>query len=69
MVRIFFFILGFCLVVFSFSFLIMYFNVLSIGYNFSIIVNFIYRSPSTYLGLIGFLIILFSLIIKGDKKK
>ena len=69
MVRIFFFLLGFCLLVFSFIFIIMYFNVLSIGYNFLVIVNFIFRSPSSYLGLIGFLMILFSIIIKGDKRK
>lgn len=69
MVRIFFFLLGFSLLVFSFCFLIMYFNVLSIGYNFSIIVNFICRSPSSYLGLSGFLMIFFSIIIKGAKRK
>ena len=69
MVRIFFFVLGFCLLVISFSFMIMYFNVLSIGYNFSIIVNFICRSSSGYLGLLGFLMVLLSIIIKGENRK
>lgn len=68
MVRIFFFLLGFGLLVFSFSYFIMCLNVLSIGYNFSIMIHFICRSPSSYLGLLGFLMILFSMIIKGDKK-
>lgn len=68
MIRIFFFALGFCLLVFSFSYYIMCLNVLSIGYNFMVMVHFIFRSPTFYLGLIGFFMILFSIIIKGDKK-
>jgi len=55
--------------VYSLSFIIMCFNVISIGYNFSIFVNFIFRSPSTYLGLLGFLIIFLIVIIKGDMRK
>jgi len=69
MIYIFFFILGFFLMVYSLSFIIMCFNVISIGYNFSIFVNFIFRSPSTYLGLLGFLIIFLIVIIKGDMRK
>ena len=68
MVRIFFFLLGFMLLVFSFSYLIMCFNVISIGYNFSFYVHFICRSPSIYIGLVGIILILFT-IVKGDKKK
>ena len=68
MIRIYFFVLGFCLLVFSFSYYIMCLNVLSIGYNFMVMVHFIFRSPTFYLGLIGFFMILFSIIIKGDKK-
>lgn len=68
MVRIFFFILGFCLLVFSFSYFIMCLNVLSIGYNFKEMLHLIVRGSSCYLGIIGFLMILLSIIIKGDKR-
>ena len=69
MVRIFFFLLGFGFMVYCFSYFIMCLNVISIGYNFDLFVHFICRSPSSYLGIVGFFMILFSIIPKGDKRK
>ena len=68
MMRIFFFLVGFALMVIGFSFLILYLNLLTIGYNLSVYVNFIIRRIECYYALIGFIIILLTIIIKGDKK-
>lgn len=69
MVRIFFFLLGFCLLVFGISYIIMCLNVISIGYNFLLMVNFICSGIYIYLIIIGFLMILFSIMLKGDKRR
>lgn len=68
MTRIFFFLVGFALMVLGLSFTILYLNLLTIGYNFSFYVNFITRRIECYYAVIGFIIILLTLIIKGDKK-
>ena len=68
MTRIFFFLVGFALMVLGFSFLILYLNLLTIGYKFSFYVHFITRRIECYYAVIGFIIILLTLIIKGDKK-
>lgn len=68
MMRIFFFLVGFALMVIGFSFIILYLNLLTIGYKFSVYVNFITRRIECYYALIGFIIILLTIIIKGDKK-
>lgn len=68
MTRIFFFLVGFALMVLGFTFLILYLNLLTLGYNFSFYVNFITRRIECYYAVIGFIIVLLTLIIKGDKK-
>ena len=69
MARIFFFLLGFALLVIGTSYLILYLNLITIGYNFSFYVNFITRRIECYYSPIGFIIILLTLITtKGDKK-
>lgn len=68
MIRIFFFLIGFALMVIGFSFIILYLNLFTIGYNFFVYVNFIIRRIECYYALIGFIIILLTIIIKGDKK-
>ncbi len=68
MTRIFFFLVGFALMVLGLSFSILYLNLLTIGYNFSFYVNFITRRIECYYAVIGFIIVLLTLIIKGDKK-
>jgi len=68
MMRIFFFLVGFALMVIGFAFIILYLNLLTIGYNFSVYVNFITRRIECYYTIIGFVIILLTQTIKGDKK-
>lgn len=64
MARIFFFLLGFTLMVIGTSYLILYLNLLTIGYNFSFYVNFITRRIECYYAIIGFIIVLLTLTIK-----
>lgn len=68
MIRIFFFLTGFALMVIGFTYTILYLNILTIGYNFSIYVNFISRRIECYYTIIGFTIIILTLTIKGAKK-
>ena len=68
MMRIFFFLVGLSLLVIGNTFIILYLNLLTLGYNFSFYVNFITRRIECYYALIGFIIILLTLIPKGDKK-
>lgn len=68
MTRIFFFLVGFALMVLGFSFIILYLNLLTIGYNFSFYVQFITRRIECYYAVIGFIIVVLTIIIKGDKK-
>ena len=67
MSRIFFFLFGFGLMTVGFVYIILYLNILSIGYNFSYYVNFISRRVECYFVVIGFIILNLSIYIKGDK--
>ncbi len=67
MTRIFFFLIGFALMVLGLSFIILYLNLLTIGYKFSFYANFITRRIECYYTVIGFIMVLLSLTIKGDK--
>jgi len=68
MSRIFFFLFGFGLMTIGFVYIILYLNILSVGYNFSYYVNFISRRIECYFSIIGFIILNLSIYIKGDKK-
>ena len=68
MIRIFFFLTGFALMVIGFTYTILYLNILTIGYNFSVYVNFISRRIECYYTIIGFILILLTLTIKGAQK-
>lgn len=68
MVRVFFFLLGFGFTVIGFSFIILYLNLTTMGYNFVNYVNFISRRIECYYSIIGLIIIMLSIWIKGDKK-
>ena len=68
MSRIFFFLFGFGLMTIGFVYIILYLNILSIGYNFSYYVHFISRRIECYFSVIGFIILNLSIYIKGDKK-
>lgn len=61
MIRIFFFLLGFGLMTIGFVYIVMYLNMLSIGYKFLDYVNFIKERPECYLTIVGFIIINLSL--------
>lgn len=67
MVRVFFFLLGFGLMVIGFSFIILYLNLTTMGYNFINYVNFISRRVECYYSIIGIIIMVLSIWIKGDK--
>ncbi len=68
MTRIFFFLLGFGLMTIGFVYIILYLNLLSIGYNFSYYVNFITSRVECYFSLIGFIILNLAIYLKGDPK-
>lgn len=68
MVRVFFFLLGFGFTVIGFSFIILYLNLTTMGYNFINYVNFISRRIECYYSIIGLIIMMLSIWIKGDKK-
>ena len=66
MIRVFFFLLGFGLMIIGFTFLILYLNLTSIGYNFLNYFNFIIRRIECYFSLIGFIIMVLSIALKGE---
>lgn len=68
MVRVFFFLLGFGFTVIGFSFIILYMNLTTMGYNFINYVNFISRRMECYYSIVGLIIMMLSICIKGDKK-
>ncbi len=65
--RVLFFLIGFGLMVIGFMYLIIYLNLLSIGYNFQDYVNFIIRRFECYYSLIGFFLIFLTISIGGKK--
>lgn len=68
MIRIFFFLIGFGLMVIGFSYIILYLNLMTMGYNFLNYVNFIIRRPECYYTIIGLITMILSIIIKGGDK-
>ena len=68
MLRIFLFILGFIMLTYSISLLIIYLNLITIGYNLSDYVNFIIGGSSCYIGMIGLVIMLIIFIRKKEFK-
>lgn len=68
MVRVFFFLMGFGFTVIGFSFIILYLNLTTMGYNFINYVNFISRRIECYYGIIGIIMMILSIRIKGDRK-
>lgn len=69
MIRVFFFLLGFGLMVIGCSFIILYLNLTTMGYNFLEYVNFIIRRVECYFSIIGFVIMILSIALKGDYRK
>ena len=68
MSRIFFFLFGFGLMIVGLIYLILYLNIVNVGYNFSYYVNFISKRIECYFPLIGLIIINLAMYVKGDRK-
>ncbi len=66
--RVFFFLIGFGLMVIGSVNIIIYMNYMTVGYSFSEYVNFIIRSSEFILVIIGFIIINLCIFIKGGTK-
>lgn len=66
MLRIFFFLFGFGLMVVGFTYIILYLNLFSVGYNFLEYVNFIFSRTECYFVLVGLIILILSMFIKGE---
>lgn len=66
MLRIFFFLFGFGLMVVGFTYIILYLNLMSIGYNFLEYVNFIFSRVECYFVVVGLIILVLSMFIKGE---
>ena len=64
--RIFFFLIGFGFAVIGFSYIILYLNLFSIGYNLEDYVNFIIRRYECYYSILGLFIMVIASMIKGD---
>ena len=69
MIRVFFFLLGFGLMGIGCSFIILYLNLTTMEYNFLEYVNFIIRRVECYFSIIGFIIMILSITLKGDYRK
>ena len=67
MTRLFFFLTGFSLLVIGNTFIILYLNLLTLGYNFKYYIHFIIRRIECYYALIGLVILILTLTIKGAK--
>jgi hypothetical protein len=67
--RIVFFLLGFGMVVIGFVYVIIYMNLMSVGYTFKEYVNFIIRRYEMLYIVIGFIILNLSIFIKGGKNE
>ena len=63
MARFFFFLVGFGLTLIGFSYIIIYLNLTTIGYNFLEYVNFIIRRPECLIAIVGIILIVLSMIL------
>jgi hypothetical protein len=68
MIRIFFFIIGLGLMVYGTSLIILYLNLITIGYNLGDYGNFIIRRYECYFSIIGLFIIILTMI-RGKREK
>lgn len=67
--RFFIFLLGFGLTIIGFSYMIIYLNLLSLGYNFLEYVKFISRRIECLNAIIGIILMLIILLTKGGKNE
>lgn len=67
--RFFIFLIGFGFTIIGFSYMIIYLNLLSLGYNFSEYVKFISRRIECLNAIIGIILMLIILFTKGGKNE
>lgn len=67
LVKVFLFLCGFGLMIIGFSTLILYINLFSFGYNFKEYICYILKLPEFYYLVIGFILVNFSILKKGEK--
>ena len=65
--RIFFFLVGFAMTVLGSTFMVLYLNLITIGYSFKEYVNFIIRRAEIYYLFVGLIIIFLTLTLGGNK--
>ena len=63
------FLIGFGFTVIGFSYVILYLNLFTIGYNFLEYVNFIIRRIECLILIVGIILILISILYKGGKNE
>jgi len=68
-IKFFLFLFGFVLSIIGLVYDISYLNLLTMGYNFSFYVKFIFSRIECLLFLFGILIMFFSFILKGDRNE
>ena len=68
LIRIFFFLIGFGLMVIGFTNIIIYMNFMTVGYSFSEYVNFIIRSSAFVYTIVGFIMINLCIFVNGGGK-
>ena len=67
MARMFFFLVGFGLMVIGLVHIIIYMNFMTVGYSFNEYVNFIIRSSEFVYTIIGFIIVNLCIFVRGGK--
>lgn len=68
MTRMFFFLIGFGLMVIGFTYIITYMNLMSMGYDFFDYLKFIFSKIECQFAIIGFLIVYIIILTKGSEK-
>ena len=67
MLKVFIFLIAFGTTVMGFTYMVMYLNLLSMGYSLSEYISFISKRIECIMGLIGFIGINIMILMKGDK--
>ncbi|MDD2496038.1 MAG: hypothetical protein PHE29_12700 [Tissierellia bacterium] len=67
MARMFFFLVGFGLMVIGLVHIIIYMNFMTVGYSFNEYVNFIIRSSEFVYTIVGFIIVNLCIFVRGGK--
>lgn len=68
MTRLFFFLIGFGLMVIGFTYIITYMNLMSMGYGLLDYIKFIFSKIECQFAIIGFLIVSIIILTKGSEK-